>query len=390
MSGVDPSIQLVFGPPAAGVDLNESVTAAYDIVSCVVLGIAAAAVCLRFYVRTMRGANSLAIDDWFVVLGLICTCALVATTLIAGAYGSGTHVWSTTLPRLMVLLKVVFAEPWVYAASVTSTKISILLLYRRLFYTGEGDMLVFNRIFTIMYWVATSFTCAYPIIMWIVMAAACRPLNFFWMQYAGAKEGKCINTLMFFLIFGIVNMVNDVIILIVPIPRILRLHMNKRKKFSVAGIMLLGSFVCVASIVRIYYLTLLTTAVDISFILGPAFGWSSLEPSVAIIGACLPTYAPLFRGIRNKGSNTGTSQQGSHHINLSQTPKFLKQQSHFRIEESDEVELTNKKSYFQSTGGSRDGEGSIESDDGTRSSRDARGITVTSQVQVVRDVANVV
>lgn len=71
MSGVDPSIELVFGPPAAGVDLNESITAAYDIVSCVVLGIAAAAVCLRFYVRTMRGANSLAIDDWFVVLGLV-------------------------------------------------------------------------------------------------------------------------------------------------------------------------------------------------------------------------------------------------------------------------------------------------------------------------------
>ncbi|ATZ45899.1 hypothetical protein BCIN_01g05960 [Botrytis cinerea B05.10] len=389
MSEVDPSIKLIFGPPAVGVDLNESTTAAYDIVSCVVLGIAAAAVCLRFYVRTMRGANSLAIDDWFVVLGLICTSALVATTLIAGAYGSGKHVWSTTLPRLMVLLKVVFSEPWVYAAAVTSTKISILLLYRRLFYTGEGDMLVINRVFTIMYWAATFFTCIYPIIMWIVMAAACRPLNFFWMQYAGATEGQCIDYLLFFLVFGIVNMINDVIILIVPIPRILKLRMNKRKKFSVAGIMLLGSFVCVASIVRIYYLTLLTSAIDITYILGPAFGWSSLEPSVAIIGACLPTYAPLFRGIRNVGSNTGTSQKGSHHMNLSQPQKFLKQQSHFRIEESDEVELTNKKSYFQSMGGSRDG-GSLESDDGERSSRDARGITVTSQVQVVRDAANLV
>ncbi|KAK6614264.1 hypothetical protein H4I96_00585 [Botrytis cinerea] len=298
MSEVDPSIKLIFGPPAVGVDLNESTTAAYDIVSCVVLGIAAAAVCLRFYVRTMRGANSLAIDDWFVVLGLV-----------------------------------VFSEPWVYAAAVTSTKISILLLYRRLFYTGEGDMLVINRVFTIMYWAATFFTCIYPLL--------CGSL---W------QPPVCIDYLLFFLVFGIVNMINDVIILIVPIPRILKLRMNKRKKFSVAGIMLLGSFVCVASIVRIYYLTLLTSAIDITYILGPAFGWSSLEPSVAIIGACLPTYAPLFRGIRNVGSNTGTSQKGSHHMNLSQPQKFLKQQSHFRIEESDEVELTNKKSYFQSMG----------------------------------------
>ncbi|PQE30554.1 integral membrane protein [Rutstroemia sp. NJR-2017a WRK4] len=377
MSGPDPAIQLIFGPPPAGIDLTDSLTVAYDVVSCVVLGIAAASVGLRFYVRTMRGTNNLAIDDYFVVLGLFCTGALVATTLIAGAFDAGKHVWSTTLPRLMTLLKVVFAEPWVYAASVTSTKISVLLLYRRLFYTGDGDMLVINRIFTMMYWGATFFTCVYPLIMWIVMAVACRPLNFFWTQYAGATEGKCINYLQFFLIFGIVNMVNDVIILLVPIPRILKLHMNKRKKVSVAGIMLLGSFVCVASIVRIYYLTKLTTAIDITYILGPAFGWSSLEPSVAIIGACLPTFAPLFRGIRNKGSNS--SGKGSHLVNLSATPNFLKQQSHFRIEESDEVELTNK-SYFQ--GESRDGEGSVGSED---VERDIRGITVTSQVQVVSD-----
>jgi hypothetical protein len=71
MSGPDPAIQLIFGPPPAGIDLTDSLTVAYDVVSCVVLGIAAAAVCLRFYVRTMRGTNNLAIDDYFVVLGLV-------------------------------------------------------------------------------------------------------------------------------------------------------------------------------------------------------------------------------------------------------------------------------------------------------------------------------
>lgn len=71
MSEVDPTIALIFGPLPAGIDLNESVTALYDIVSCVVLAIAAAAVCLRYYVRSMRGGNNLAIDDYFVVVGLV-------------------------------------------------------------------------------------------------------------------------------------------------------------------------------------------------------------------------------------------------------------------------------------------------------------------------------
>lgn len=111
----------------------------------------------------------------------------------------------------------------------------------------------------------------------------------------------------------------------------------------------------VASIVRIYYLNILITAINITYILGPAFGWSSSEPSVTIIGVCLPTYAPLFRGIRNNSTNCSTKD--SHP--LSQTPIFfLKWQSHFQIDKSDKVKLTNKKSFYQSAGESRDGEGS--------------------------------
>lgn len=73
------------------------------------------------------------------------------------------------------------------------------------------------------------------------MACACRPLSFYWRQYAGDTDGFCIDVLGFYLIIGIINMINDIIILTVPIPRILRLHMNAKKKASVAGIMLLGS-----------------------------------------------------------------------------------------------------------------------------------------------------
>ena len=77
--------------------------------------------------------------------------------------------------------------------------------------------------------------------MWTVMASGCRPVSFYWRQYAGATDGVCIDVLQFYLVFGIINMVNDIIILVVPIPRIMNLHMNTKKKVSVAGIMLLGS-----------------------------------------------------------------------------------------------------------------------------------------------------
>lgn len=83
-------------------------------------------------------------------------------------------------------------------------------------------------------------TTVYPLILWITMASACQPVSHYWNQYIGGK-GKCIDVKLFFLVLGIVNMINDIILLVVPIPQILVLQMNNRMKASIIGIMLLGS-----------------------------------------------------------------------------------------------------------------------------------------------------
>lgn len=70
--------------------------------------------------------------------------------------------------------------------------------------------------------------------------------------------------------------------------------------------------VCVASIVRIYELNGLTHAIDATWWMGPGMAWSSIEPSVAIISACLPTFAPLFRlGQTRKDTSDGYERYDS-------------------------------------------------------------------------------
>lgn len=201
--------------------------------------------------------------------------------------------------------QIVYAEPFVYALAVTTTKISILLLYRRLFHAGQSCT---NRIYAVAYWAAVGLTSCYPVIMFITMAAACRPVSFYWEQYLGRTDGVCIDVTLFYLVFGIVNMVIDVVILVSPIPRIISLQLNKRRKFSVIGIMLLGSLyviswfsflpfsntssaqplapppssvlglylhsrfsrsVCAASMFRIYYLSQLVISIDATWWMGP-------------------------------------------------------------------------------------------------------------------------
>ncbi|KAM0201597.1 hypothetical protein ACHAPI_001642 [Fusarium lateritium] len=356
---VDPNIVAIFGPPPKGLDLGHNVILLYNVVTCVVLGVAVAVVGLRFYVRNMKSAN-IEMDDWAVLLSLFCSGATVAMTILAGAHGSGAHVWSINLPTLVNVFKIVYAEPFVYALAVTSVKISILLLYRRLFPLGIHN----NRVYTLMFWTAAFLTSVYPFILWITMAFACRPVSHFWNQYLGAP-GKCIDVKLFFLVLGIMNMVNDIIILTVPIPRIWTLKMNNKTKVSVICIMLLGSFVCVASIARIFYLWGFFQNLDATWWMGPSFAWSSLEPSVAVISACLPTLAPLFRinriGSTSRGTPSGgneLSKSGSKHFQLFSVNRT--KGTGFQSED-DEVELT----YDVGRGGANSGFGYAPQQEGS-------------------------
>ncbi|KAM0334941.1 hypothetical protein ACHAPQ_004706, partial [Fusarium lateritium] len=387
---VDPNILAIFGPPPKGLDLGHNVILLYNVVTCVVLGVAVAVVGLRFYVRNMKSAN-IEMDDWAVLLSLFCSGATVAMTILAGAHGSGAHVWSINLPTLVNVFKVsllpslyfpfakdhnpqiVYAEPFVYALAVTSVKISILLLYRRLFPLGIHN----NRVYTLMFWTAAFLTSVYPFILWITMAFACRPVSHFWNQYLGAP-GKCIDVKLFFLVLGIMNMVNDIIILTVPIPRIWTLKMNNKTKVSVICVMLLGSFVCVASIARIFYLWGFFQNLDATWWMGPSFAWSSLEPSVAVISACLPTLAPLFRinriGSTSRGTPSGgneLSKSGSKHFQLFSVNRT--KGTGFQSED-DEVELT----YDVGRGGASEPSAWV----GKGDSSAEQGIVVQTQVSV--------
>ncbi|EFX02932.1 pth11-like integral membrane protein [Grosmannia clavigera kw1407] len=267
----------------------------------------------------------------------------------------------------------------VLALSVTSAKVSVLLLYRRLFTSKAGT----TNQFKYMFLFASVLTGVYLPILWITMACACRPVSYYWTQYTGG-QGSCINVELFFLVLGIVNMINDVIILIVPIPSIWVLQMNSKTKASVIGIMMLGSLVCLASIFRIYYLNGLAHHIDATWWMGPGMAWSCIEPLVAIISACLPTLAPLFRLGRNKdssGKNSGSEGNDQSNPVNSQSGRYVLSSTiranggRTRLND-DEVELTctagrgDHATRLGSTGSSDE-----EVEDG--------GITVQTQVSVV-------
>lgn len=130
-------------------------------------------------------------------------------------------------------MQYLFALGIIYSLAAMAIKLSIILLYKRVFsMTSTG----FRRCI----YAAFFFTVALSVTFIVVILAACRPLQFFWTQYDGKSEGSCINISSFFVAFSIFNVSLDVFLLVLPIPMVLKLHMSARKKLIVCALMMLG------------------------------------------------------------------------------------------------------------------------------------------------------
>ncbi|PYH45564.1 uncharacterized protein BP01DRAFT_318878, partial [Aspergillus saccharolyticus JOP 1030-1] len=314
------------------------------------LALAAVAVLLRFTARLVL-RNALMADDWAIAAALLCISATTALSIAGGTSGAGKHIWSVTLEELMHLYRLLFSYTFIYASSCTCTRLSILFFYRRVFSP-------LKPLLKVALFFGTSMTLSYPIIVWVTMSNACKPLPYFWTQFSGTS-GRCIDVDRFFLAAGILNMLNDFIVLVIPFPRIVKLQMSVEKKLAISGIMAVGIFVCVASIIRIWYLSVFMSSVDLTWLMGPVFIWSSIEPTVAVFCACMPHLAPLARlahqsissSSHSRRSNTdsaGPSRNVASGINLKGT-RFNPQGPRFdfgfeqlrKTANDDEIGLTN-------------------------------------------------
>ncbi|SCV36303.1 related to integral membrane protein [Fusarium fujikuroi] len=350
-SPIDPRIIAIAGPLPPDVDLTANTASSDRDVIISVLILALIAIALRFTARNIQ-QTKIHWDDWVIIISMVLVGGTAGLAISGGHYGAGKHIWAVDLDSLQQIYKILFAYTFLYSASCAVIKISILLFYGRIFVSTE---LLFSLSMKFGYFLSIS----YPMVIWITMGNVCRPLDHFWTQFAGTN-GTCIDINKFFLALGIINMINDFYILLIPIPHIFRIQMSLRKKIGVVSILLLGGFVCAASVVRIHFLAELSKTNDVTRAMGPVFIWSDVEPCIAIVSACLPHLAPLRHIVRDKISSTFGSQDAKgtgirskelkSATSNSKGPKFTYGGSRYfgggdklkLADHDDEVELTNR------------------------------------------------
>lgn len=111
------------------------------------------------------------------------------------------------------------------------TKLSILLLYLKLLAPG---MKLRFAVYGIL-----AFVASYTVALELSLLFACNPIIKLYHSYL---RGSCsINIIAHALTQGILNIISDFFIIIVPIPMVWSMHMSTKQKVGVVGIFATGS-----------------------------------------------------------------------------------------------------------------------------------------------------
>jgi hypothetical protein len=254
--------------------------------SCLILSLLSTAA--RFISKRIA-RRPLRADDYTILVGTIVISGFMIGGLVQDYnYGFGRHDMAITADQFLISGKVVYIVGLFYSSAYYLIKISILLLYHRIFAIPwyqklNGAVIALNICIMIS--------------MFLVSALSCLPVPGFW-DYS--IEAKCIDSIKFFYAQASINAVTDVIILLLPLPVLWRLLIDRKQKLLLSLLFMLGGATCVVSIIRVV-LYLQYNPWDINWSYIPPSIATDVEICLAVICANLPTYRPIAHAIFDGG-----------------------------------------------------------------------------------------
>ncbi|PLB44204.1 hypothetical protein P170DRAFT_450379 [Aspergillus steynii IBT 23096] len=240
-------------------------------------------IALRVYARAVI-LRAMGADDVFMVIGTILTFGLSISSIIAAYYGVGRHIDDISESDFTPMLKAVWATRIVYIAGLLFVRLSLLWFYLRL----DQRPLMRWSVYTLIF-----INVGLSVSSIIVVIVSCVPVSKFW-DLEGTAPGKCMNPdaqQIFYEANGILNIILDIFIYIVPMPTLWSVKISN---------------VHPAGCVRYDFVKKLAHNKDQYYYLADSLNWCSIECYVAIFCGSAPalqviikTYAPRVLGTSN-------------------------------------------------------------------------------------------
>ncbi|KAL4738093.1 hypothetical protein BDV11DRAFT_143208 [Aspergillus similis] len=261
------------------------------IIMSILLFLSVITVTLRLFCRVFR-VHKTGIDDYLIVAATAVTIGMGIMNGFHVAIGTGQHLKYLDLSVVLVpTLKHWYAYQMVYPITVGLVKFSILTQYYRIFEV---------RNFRIQVIVVGVFVLIYTIVCIFVNAFECHSKP--WRAWDPSFPEGCNNLPATYFSTAAITIFTDLVILIMPMPQLMKLNLHPRKKYALVAIFLTGTFASAASIARLNALYKYTVTEDVSYDAILILLWTQIEVNVAIISASAPSLRPLFNRIF-KGSS---------------------------------------------------------------------------------------
>ncbi|BCS20856.1 uncharacterized protein APUU_21288S [Aspergillus puulaauensis] len=274
-------------PPPPGLETNfvdpPSRQPAIIAMSVVFVSLMLLVVSVRTYTRT-RILKSWGWDDTTCIIAVIGSLANLGSFMKLLDLGLGLHMWDIPMSVFMSESNARFLAAGItYPRTVGFTKISILLLYKRLFPIAKMKIAIWVGIAIIgTLYGAFIITSAVNIGICVTVGTDISPFCDF--VHTGLVIWQAAT-----------NVVTDFYLVILPIPSVLKLKLSRKKKIGLCLTFASGLGACAASIARlIISVKNVYGGWDVMWVSGELALYSIAEVNIGIIVACVFTFPVFF------------------------------------------------------------------------------------------------
>ncbi|KAF2772353.1 hypothetical protein EJ03DRAFT_307351 [Teratosphaeria nubilosa] len=176
-----------------------------------------------------------------------------------------------------------------YVPQVSAMKCSILLLYLRIFPT-----IVSSKFRLICHQLLIGFGVA-NIVGVALSFGACRPWYLFWDSLYPHVSDKCIHLPAMLYSAISINMFTDLMVFILPLPKILKTRMSTKDKIACCAMFCLGLVVTIAATVRFRWVWAYIYSTNVTYDRDAFDIFSTIEISLGVTFACIPPIGSLIR-----------------------------------------------------------------------------------------------
>ncbi|KAK6212456.1 hypothetical protein LQW54_005230 [Pestalotiopsis sp. IQ-011] len=271
------------------------------ITACIItFALAIPVVAARCFAR-WKLSSKLWSDDYMSIAATSFLIVLCSIQIVSAQNGFGMHIWNLDWTKTEKLLKLDYAGQIAYIWVQITSKLAVLLLYYRVFKVASWFRWAVK--------ICMVFKLMHGFVYTLVILFQCSPVSAFW--DTTITDATCLNEGMIIFSGSIVSIVEDVVLMLLPIPELRKLQVSGRKRWGVAIMLAFASFGTIASIIRLRYLLVLDEGYDSTWKDVDVVVWSLIENLMAVVCGSLPSLRPYVDPWIPRVSVTWPKSRGS-------------------------------------------------------------------------------